>query len=120
MWTLAALPWLTRGKTIPYDAKDEFFPRVVFTVQSLLRGQAPFWDPYLFSGYPAFADPQAMTFSPTVVLPMLLSQSVVWFDIVIHFFATRECRLVHTRTHGSPAWRCRSSSTSVFKIWEIA
>ncbi len=71
------------GKTIPYDAKDEFFPGVVFTVQSLLSGQAPFWNPYVFSGYPSFADPQAMTFSPSVVLPMLLSQSVVWFDFVI-------------------------------------
>lgn len=83
MWTLAALPWLKGAKTIPYDAKDEFFPGVIFTLDSLMSGQAPFWNPYLFSGYPSFADPQAMTFSPSVVLPMLLSQSVVWFDIVI-------------------------------------
>ncbi len=83
MWVVAVMPWLTWRKTIPYDAKDEFYPGVVFTVGSLLRGEAPFWNPYLFSGYPSFADPQAMTFSPTVVLPMLVSQDFVWFDIVV-------------------------------------
>ena len=83
MWTIAAIPWLTWARTIPYDAKDEFYPGVAFTAKSLLRGEAPFWNPYLYSGYPSFADPQAMTFSPSVVLPMLASQSIVWFDIVI-------------------------------------
>ena len=83
MWLIAAIPWLTGTRTIPYDAKDEFYPGVVFTVNSLLRGEAPFWNPYLYSGYPSFADPQAMTFSPSVVLPMLFSQGIIWFDVVI-------------------------------------
>jgi hypothetical protein len=83
LWVIAVLPWLTWNRTIPYDAKDEFYPGVAFTAKSILRGEAPWWNPYLFSGYPSFADPQAMTFSPSVVLPMLVSQSIVWFDIVI-------------------------------------
>jgi hypothetical protein len=83
MWVIAAIPWLAGARTIPYDAKDEFYPGVVFTVKSLLRGEAPLWNPYLYSGYPSFADPQAMTFSPSVVLPMLVSQGIVWFDVVI-------------------------------------
>jgi hypothetical protein len=83
LWVVAAIPWLIGTRTIPYDAKDEFYPGVVFTAESLLRGEAPFWNPYLYSGYPSFADPQAMTFSPTVVLPMLVAHGMVWFDVVI-------------------------------------
>jgi hypothetical protein len=83
LWTVAAWPWLLGIRTIPFDAKEEFYPGAVFAATSWLRGEAPLWNPYQFAGYPAYADPQAMTFSPTVALPMLLAQSMRWFDTVV-------------------------------------
>lgn len=83
IWAVAVTPWLLGSGTIPYDAKDEFYPGVVFAAKSLLRGEAPLWNPFLYAGYPSFADPQAMTFSPSVALPMLLSQGIAWFDFVV-------------------------------------
>lgn len=54
-------------------------------MQQLHAGQAPWWNPYLFGGYPQFTDPQAMTFQPSIVLPMLASSlpSLRWFDTIV-------------------------------------
>ena len=83
IWALSTAPWLSGDKLIPHDAVDEFYPGVVFAVESLLRGELPFWNPYVFSGYPSLADPQGMTFSPSMVLPMLLDRSIAWFTTLI-------------------------------------
>jgi hypothetical protein len=85
LWLVLALPWLLGFKTIPFDAAQQFYPAVAFTVQQLHRLEPPWWNPYLFGGYPQFADPQAMTFQPTVVLPMLVSSlpSITWFGTVV-------------------------------------
>ncbi len=68
MLLLAALligwPWLSGRVTIPWDAKAHFLPQVQFLAQSLAAGEAPSWAPYVFSGHPQIADPQAMIFSP--------------------------------------------------------
>jgi len=121
LWLIAATPWLARMRTIPYDAKDDFYPSVVFTATSLLRGEAPWWNPYIYSGYPSFADPQAMTFSPSVVLPMLLSRDMVWFDIVIlaHVLLGGIGILRLGRSYG---WHDRSSLTAaiVFMFGGVA
>ena len=57
-------PWLSGRVTIPWDAKAHFQPQIQFLAQSLARGQSPFWAPFVFSGHPQIADPQAMIFSP--------------------------------------------------------
>ena len=68
MLLLAALvigwPWLSGRVTIPWDAKAQFQPQIQFLAQSLADGQSPAWAPYVFSGHPQIADPQAMIFSP--------------------------------------------------------
>jgi hypothetical protein len=68
MFLLAAIvigwPWLSGRVTIPWDAKAHFLPQIQFLAQSLAHGQSPFWTPYVFSGHPQIADPQAMIFSP--------------------------------------------------------
>jgi hypothetical protein len=68
MFLLAALlidwPWLSGRVTIPWDAKAHFQPQIQFLAQSLARGDWPSWAPFVFSGHPQIADPQAMLFSP--------------------------------------------------------
>ncbi|MDR0246952.1 MAG: hypothetical protein LBI16_00915, partial [Burkholderiales bacterium] len=72
-------------RSIPWDSAQEFYPALAFAAQQLREGSFPWWNPYLFAGYPQFADPQAMTFQPSVVLPLLLSDlpSITWFNTVI-------------------------------------
>ncbi|HKD56034.1 MAG TPA: hypothetical protein VKD45_00870, partial [Hyphomicrobiaceae bacterium] len=57
-------PWLSGRVTIPWDAKAQFLPQIQFLAQSLARGDSPAWTPFVFSGHPQIADPQAMIFSP--------------------------------------------------------
>jgi hypothetical protein len=72
LFALAALvidwPWLSGRVTIPWDAKAHFLPQIQFLAQSLARGESPFWAPFVFSGHPQIADPQAMIFSPPFLL----------------------------------------------------
>jgi hypothetical protein len=63
-WLMMVWPWLSGTVTIPWDAKAHFLPQVQFLAQSLAAGDSPFWAPYVFSGHPQIADPQAMIFSP--------------------------------------------------------
>jgi len=79
-----SLPWLSGLKVIPFDATQQFFPAVSFVAQQLRQWQAPWWNPYLHSGYPQMADPQMMGFQPSMVLPMLLAPtSLRWFGVVV-------------------------------------
>jgi hypothetical protein len=66
-------PWLSGRFTIPWDAKAGFLPQIQFLAQSLWNGESPFWTPYVFSGHPQVADPQAMIFSPPYLLLALLT-----------------------------------------------
>jgi len=67
-WLANAWPWLTQQVTIPWDAKAHFQAQFSFLAQSLARGESPFWAPYVFSGHPQIADPQALIFSPPALL----------------------------------------------------
>lgn len=85
VWCLLSLPWLSGIKAIPFDSAQQFFPATAYTAQQLRALEGPWWNPYLFGGYPQFADPQMMTFQPSVILPMLLAPqpSLWWFDVVV-------------------------------------
>ena len=58
---------------IPYDAKSQFYPQLVFLARSLAAGQSPFWTPNVFAGWPQIADPQSLIFSPFHVAVALLA-----------------------------------------------
>ena len=66
-------PWLSGRVTIPWDAKAHFQPQIQFLARSLADGQSPFWAPYVFSGHPQIADPQATIFSPPFLALSLLT-----------------------------------------------
>jgi hypothetical protein len=83
IFLLAALvigwPWLSGRATIPWDAKAHFQPQIQFLAQSLARGESPAWAPFVFSGHPQIADPQAMIFSPPfLVLALLDGAPSLW------------------------------------------
>src|SRR5262245_58822228 len=65
-------PWLSARMTIPWDATAHFLPQVQYVAQSLARGEQPFWAPFVSSGHPQIADPQAMIFSPPFLALTLL------------------------------------------------
>jgi hypothetical protein len=82
-WFLMVSPWLFGSRTIPYDALDQFYPSVVFTATSLLAGESALWNPWVFAGFPHVADPQGMSFSPTMIGLMLFNPSLHWFNTVV-------------------------------------
>jgi hypothetical protein len=70
-----AWPWLSGAAAIPYDAKSQFYPQLVFLARSLAAGQSPLWTPNVFAGWPQIADPQALIFSPIHLAVALIDAS---------------------------------------------
>lgn len=81
IWAVLNLPLLLGLRVLPGDAVSEFYPMVYFNVHSIHQGLAPWWNPYVFAGYPQIADPQALLFSPLLMAWMLLraSPGATWF-----------------------------------------
>lgn len=71
-WLVLFWPWLGGSGLLSFDAMDQFYPATAFAINALQDGQSPFWNPYLYAGYPAVSDPQAHTFSPILMGSMLL------------------------------------------------
>lgn len=63
-FAVLASPWLSGRVTIPWDAKAQFQPNMQFLASALADGEAPFWAPNVFAGWPQIADPQSLIFSP--------------------------------------------------------
>lgn len=62
---------------------DEFFPQSHFVVTSLLRGNWPWWNPYIFGGVPVLGNPQSLLFTPHTVIGLLSGSrfNLYWFDL---------------------------------------
>lgn len=71
-WAALNWPWLSGTLTIPWDAQAHFQPQLQFLAGSIARGEAPFWNPFVFSGHPQIADPQSLIFSPPHLIAALL------------------------------------------------
>ncbi len=68
-----AWPWLSGAVTIPWDAKAQAYPQIVFLARALASGDSPFWTPNVFAGFPQIADPQSQIFSPPYFLLALFN-----------------------------------------------
>ena len=68
-----AWPWLSGAVTIPWDAKAQAYPQIVFLARALAAGDSPFWAPNVFAGFPQIADPQSEIFSPPFFLLALFN-----------------------------------------------
>ncbi|MEJ1159049.1 hypothetical protein [Prosthecomicrobium sp. N25] len=67
-WLYLAWPWLSGTWTVPWDAKAHFQPQLEFLAGSIAAGESPFWNPYIFAGWPQVADPQSLIFVPAFLL----------------------------------------------------
>lgn len=87
-WLLLNLPLLLGIHVLPWDAIDQFYPTVYFNAHSLRHGIAPWWNPYVYAGYPQIADPQGMMFSPLLMAWMMIPSSpgATWFawGVLLH------------------------------------
>ncbi|HYY88075.1 MAG TPA: hypothetical protein VFA49_04710, partial [Chloroflexota bacterium] len=72
---------------VDYDAFVYFYPQRAFLARSLLDGELPLWNPYLFLGAPFLANPQtAVLYPPSwlfVLGPVFVGYSV---QLVLHAF----------------------------------
>ena len=88
VWLALHLPLLVGVRVIPFDALDEFYPVVYFNTHTLRLGEVPWWNPFIYSGYPQLADPQGMLWSPLLMGWMLLraDPGVTWFvwGVLLH------------------------------------
>ena len=107
IWLALNAPLLLGYKVLPWDAMDEFYPTVYFNAHNLRLGLAPWWNPYIYSGTPAIADPQGMLFSPLLMAWMLLRQSPspVWFDwgVLLHLLMGGTAMLAMLRLYRANA-----------------
>src|SRR3954451_11027960 len=85
----AAAMWALARSVVPWDAKNHFYPMLRYLATALEHGELPLWNPYHFSGHPSVADPQALLFTPTMLLFAWLvpSPSMQLLDLVVfaHF-----------------------------------
>ncbi len=63
-WAAYAAHWPLTGQVIPWDAKDFYYPVLRALASARASGESGFWNPYLYSGYAAVADPQSWLFVP--------------------------------------------------------
>ncbi len=73
------------------DFTHVFFPARYYAVSHLAKGRLPLWNPFIFCGYPHFADPQAATFYPITWLTAFLtdgnlSVEALQWEAIFHFF----------------------------------
>lgn len=68
------------------DIGRYYYPSRFFVVESLQKGSFPFWNPYMFCGYPSFASLQQAALYPLSLLYYLFPffKSFTWFFIA-HF-----------------------------------
>jgi hypothetical protein len=87
-FVVLAWPWISGAVTIPYDDKSNFFTALSFMAASFAKGQSPFWNPYVFAGWPQIADPQSLLFSPLhLLLALCTSAPTFWqSDMTIYAY----------------------------------
>jgi len=76
------------ARTILWDTADYYYPGMWYNSQLWQSGSLPLWNPYLFNGYPVFADPQNQTFYPLnffIYLFTKITAKTVYVQLVIHF-----------------------------------
>jgi Bacterial membrane protein YfhO len=83
-WLILCKPWFLDHRVVPWDSKDVFYPFAHFVSESIHSGDSPFWNPYVYAGYPMASDPQSQMFSPIALALMLIPAhpSYHWFDAI--------------------------------------
>ncbi|WP_331543312.1 hypothetical protein [Luteibacter sp.] len=107
IWAALHFNVLFGKQVLPWDAIDQFYPTVYFNAHTLRSGLVPWWNPYIYAGYPQIGDPQGMMFSPLLMGWMLLRQDpgAVWFDwgVLLHVLMGGAAMLALLRRYGGNA-----------------
>jgi hypothetical protein len=123
IWLLLNLPVLLGLRVLPWDAIDAFYPAVYFNSHTVRLGLAPWWNPYIYAGYPQIADPQGMMFSPLLMTWMLcrLAPGATWFawGVLLHVLMGGLAMLALLRRSGANAFGALIGAT-VFMAGGVA
>lgn len=123
IWLLLNLPVLLGIRVLPWDAIRAFYPSVYFNAHTLRMGLAPWWNPYVYAGYPQIADPQGMLFSPLLMAWMLLklAPGATWFAWaeLLHLLMGGTAMLALLRRSGANAFGALIGAT-VFMAGGVA
>lgn len=82
----------TNKHGFPWDILSYYYPSLHFIHGQLRQGHFPFWDPYVFSGFPIIGDPQAGTVYPLNYILFLfqigtpLKYKAVECLMIFHYF----------------------------------
>lgn len=69
-----------------FDLERLFYPFGEFMFQAFRAGRLPLWNPYVFLGFPQYAEPQLSTFYPaTWLLTYLPASSAYALQYTLHF-----------------------------------
>jgi hypothetical protein len=108
IWLTLNLPLLLNIRVLPWDAMISSYPTVYFNAHSLRMGLWPWWNPYIYSGYPQIADPQGMLFSPLLMTWMLLRKApgASWFawGVLLHVLMGGAAMLALLKRSGANAF----------------
>ena len=84
---IAYLPVSAFIFSLKNDSLVQYLPFRYHLSESIQHGYFPFWNPYLYTGFPIHADMQGMTWNPIVLTISLLTRynmSVLEFEVVIY------------------------------------
>ncbi len=123
IWLTLNLPLLLNIRVLPWDAMIQFYPTVFYNTHSLRMGLWPWWNPYIYSGYPQIADPQGMLFSPLLMMWMLLRKApgASWFawGVLLHLLMGGTTMLALLKRSGANAFGALIGAT-VFMAGGVA
>lgn len=77
------------SQTLLWDSMDQMSPDMYFMGNMYRNLELPLWNPYLFNGYPAYANIQSQNFYPINFLFLLFTDftaKAVYLQLVLHFF----------------------------------
>ncbi|MBI2031293.1 MAG: YfhO family protein [Candidatus Levybacteria bacterium] len=66
-----------------FDTLKQIYPWRTLSIDSLKKGEIPFWNPYNFSGSPILANSQSAVFYPFTILYFFFSQVTAWSLLVM-------------------------------------
>jgi hypothetical protein len=123
IWLTLNLPLLLNIRVLPWDAMISSYPTVYFNAHTLRIGQLPWWNPYIYSGFPQLADPQGLLFSPLLMAWMLLRKvpGASWFawGVLLHVLMGGTAMLALLKRSGANAFGALLGAT-VFMAGGVA
>jgi hypothetical protein len=111
-----------RRKTYRTDSFTTYLPRRALLSESIAEGRLPLWNPYVFAGAPAFADPQTRALYPVeLLLTQVDPMRAIGYDVAIHVLLAMTgmflfLRAIRVTTLGAAIGGCSYAFSSFFYV----